>query len=397
MSRRAWFGTAAAVVLWAAPAVAATLSSVSIRGQLDVTGVVQSDGLVMNALDYGESAFDPFTFRVFADALPATGVRIATEFVASDQLGGMRNFGAYASWSPWAGHDAQLMAGKLPWFIGTWPRRSSSDRKALIGAPLVYQYHTTLEAEELPESVDALLGKAGTGQFGGSYDQENAERDGMPIVNESYWDIGAAFVGSLGTLEFAAGVDEGTPSAPVEGLENNSSKTILGRLGWTPSPAVRLGVSSSWGGYLSRSVASELPAGSTVNDYHQGLLMADIEVTHSRFELRAEGLANRWQNPVTGNLDAWGGYVEGKLAFDFGGYLAGRYDALRFSDLQGSDGVSRTWDANVTRYEVGAGYRFTRAIVGKLVFQRTGLDEERTGEEVPYTFDVVATQVTLSF
>jgi hypothetical protein len=387
------------VALGAGPARALE-PNLSVHGLLEVTGTVQSDALWANTLDYGDTPFDPFRLRIHVDADAAPGFRVFTQFHADEASGGFRNYGAYASWTPWESRDAQIVAGKAPWFIGTYAPRSTSDKKPLISTPLLYHYQTSLRSDQVPRDNESLLGAAGSGPFGAHYGEEGAQSYGMAVVNESDWDFGGWIVGSSGPLEYAGGITQGTPSTPHSGTDSNSGKTVLGRLGWAPMPAFRIGVSSAWGAYLGREVQGQLPEGHDVNDYHQRLIMADVEYTRSRIELRAEAAANRWETPFTGNLDLQGGYVEGKLGFDFGGYLAGRYEVLRFSDLEDASGESWTWDADVMRYELGAGYRVTRGILCKAVYQWSVQDEERVeewGSTLPYDGSVVAGQVSIRF
>ena len=90
------------------------------------------------------------------------------------------------------------------------------------------------------------------------------------------------------------------------------------------------------------------------------------------------------------------GYAEIKYAFEFGGYVAGRFDAMRFGKIRDSGGRERTWDANVTRFEVGVGYRFDRSTLAKLVYQHDELEYEgaATRYERP---SLVAAQLSVAF
>jgi hypothetical protein len=106
--------------------------------------------------------------------------------------------------------------------------------------------------------------------------------------------------------------------------------------------------------------------------------------------LRAEGARNTWETPYVGDLDVHGGYVELKYSLPIGAFVAGRWDALRFGSVADSTGARRPWDRNITRIEGGAGYRFNRDAVAKLVVQRTSLESE----DLPA---LVAAQISVSF
>jgi hypothetical protein len=54
-------------------------------------------------------------------------------------------------------------------------------------------------------------------------------------------------------------------------------------------------------------------------------------------------------------------------------YVAGRADRLSFNQVTGSTGTN-TWDAPVTRFEVGLGYYIQRNLLGKVTSQYNSRD-----------------------
>src|SRR5439155_1401292 len=84
----------------------------------------------------------------------------------------------------------------------------------------------------------------------------------------------------------------------------------------------------------------QLPAGKHATDYHQRLGMADFEVLSGHLEVRGEGAWNTWETPTVGALEATTGYAEAKYSSSFGGYLAGRFDVLRFGQIKAPVGDS---------------------------------------------------------
>jgi hypothetical protein len=177
--------------------------------------------------------------------------------------------------------------------------------------------------------------------------------------------------GSQRPFEYSVGVTAGAPSWASTTHDDNSGKSVIGRVGFAPSPVIRVGVSGAYGPYLLDALNPKLPPGHTVNDYHQKLLMADLELLVGHAELRAEAARNTWETPTVGDLGVDAGYVELKYALSSGLYLAGRLDAEQFDTIRDSTGVEHPWDWNVTRLETGIGYRVTRDVTGKLVYQRT--------------------------
>ena len=93
-----------------------------------------------------------------------------------------------------------MLIGKIPWLLGTYAPRTYSDKKPLIGTPLMWYYHTTLRYDALPPTTDALLAAAGTGQYGTSYAPGQPPRKGIPVLYDACWDVGVALNGSAQAL-----------------------------------------------------------------------------------------------------------------------------------------------------------------------------------------------------
>jgi len=191
------------------------------------------------------------------------------------------------------------------------------------------------------------------------------------VIDDSYWDVGLTLAGSARPFEFAIGGVAGTPSWGSTSRDDNSGKTFLGRLGFAPRPDLRFGVSGAFGPYLKGALSPSMPAGKTVNDYNQKLLMADLEIMVGRIELRAEGVRNFFETPTVGELSVNGGYGELKYLFDSGLFLSGRWDTERFGKIANSSGELHPWDWNVERGEGGVGFRISRDATVKLAYQHT--------------------------
>jgi hypothetical protein len=250
----------------------------------------------------------------------------------------------------------------------------------------MYQYHSSLNWYTVFPDADALLAAAGTG----------TSFAGMPVIDDSYWDVGVTVTGSRRPVEYAIGVTAGTPGWASTVQDENSSKTVLGRVGLAPVAGIRFGVSGAYGPYLVQEMQPLLPPGREVGDFHQRLRMADLELQRGHVELRGEAAFNTWEHPNVGDLNATSYYGELKYSFPFGAYLAGRWDALRFGEIRESTGELYPWDWNVTRIEVGGGYRFSREALAKLVYQRnrTVIDEDAN---VFNRASLVAAQLSLGF
>lgn len=384
----------AVVALGLAGMQPARAAELKFHGLFDVVAAERGPAYDYNVLTRGDSPFDAYGLRLFADAKVNDQLEIYSQVVLRDATSPYVD-GAYLQYSPSSGRDIHVLAGKVPWPIGTYAPRTYSNRNPLIGAPLMYQYHTTLVWYEVVPSADALLATSGSGQYGIDYFGYQEGR-GMPLVDDSYWDVGVTLIGSQRPLEYALGVVAGTPGWGSTSQDENAGKSTVGRVGIAPLPGVRLGISGAYGPYLIESLRPELPAGRVATDYQQKLGMADLELSAGHAELRAEAARNVWESPNIGDLRTTSGYAELKYAFSFGGYLAGRWDALRFGDITDSAGEQRPWDSDVTRIEAGAGYRFTREATAKLIYQRTNLETVGAAERIR-TYSLVAAQLSVSF
>ena len=388
------FVAACGALLLSSPGNAAGTPDFRWHGTLDLVAAERTQAFAMNTLERGDNPFDPYRLRLFAESQPNDRLQVLGQFVMTD-ASGLYVDGAYAIFTPSLERDIHLMAGKLPWAVGTWAPRTYSNKNPLIASPLMYQHHTTLLWYDLPPGADPILATAGGGATGVNY-FGFPEGMGMPIVDDSYWDVGVTLAGSLRPLEFAIGGTSGAPSWGSTQRDDNAGKSILGRLGFAPIPDLRVGVSGSWGPYLLQKLNSRLPAGKTVDDYRQKLLMADLEVLVGHVELRSEAARNFWETPTLGELSVNSAYAELKYLLDSGAYLAGRYDVERFGKIQASSGAMLPWDWNTTRGEGGVGYRISRDATAKLAWQYTEFDNGVAGWTKRHR-SILAAQLSLGF
>lgn len=352
-----------AVLSCTPPAPAAAETTYRVRGLLDLGLVSSVHGRDLNQLTMGDSNFDPYRLRLFLDARVAPGLELHAQTIFHEGMAALRADGAYALYTPWPERDLALEAGKIPLFVGTYAPRTYSDRNSLVGTPLMYQYRTSLVWGDLVPDADALVAQAGTGQL-------DLTKVFLPVVDERWWDTGAAVLGSIRPVEFAFGIVQGSPSWPSPGADNTPGLSVAGRLGLVPCTGVRLGVSATEGTWLPAWLAFALPPGASVRDYHERTLMGDVELARGPFELRGEAVHRTWETIATGDLEVDGGYGEARWALSCGAWLALRGEALRFSDITTSAGV-RPWDDGVDRWEAVTGYRVTQDVRAKAGFQRT--------------------------
>jgi hypothetical protein len=385
---------ALALALLVSSPIVARASEFKIRGLLDVVAAPRGNAFDGNVLMRGDSPFDAYGLRMFGETQANDKLQVFMQVVLRDATTPYVD-GAYALFTPAPARDLHLLAGKVPWPIGTYAPRTYSNKNPLVGAPLMYQYHSTLLWYEVVPSADALLATSGSGQYGVNY-FGYPEGRGMTLVDDSYWDVGATLVGSARPFEYALGLGVGTPGWGTTSQEENGGKSLLGRVGLAPLPGLRFGVSGAYGQYLIEPLGPQLPPGTRVGDYHQKLAMADLELLYGHAELRAEGAHNVWETAFVGDLKVRSGYAELKYALPYGTFVAGRYDVMRFGKIMDSGGALRPWDSNLSRVETGVGYRFSRDALAKVVYQRTTY-EISPNPPAPAARDLFAGQLSFAF
>jgi hypothetical protein len=90
-------------------------------------------------------------------------------------------------------------------------------------------------------------------------------------------------------------------------------------------------------------------------------------------------------------LRATGTYLEGRYKIRPRVYAAARLDHLGFNEITGTS-IRETWDAPVTRVEVGGGYSLQRNLIFKLSYQH----DTRDTAHVPVS-NLTAAQIVFWF
>jgi hypothetical protein len=357
------------------PVECASVGPVNFQGNLDLVGLSRTEQEGINTLNFGENPFHTARIRLFADAPIQDHVHVFTEFLYDDETMMARLFGGFVRLSDPKGRDIHLEVGKIPLHLGAYPNRSYAPQNNLIGAPLMYQYHTDLRTDQAAVRGEDIVANRGQGYrsnymgagltgVGGSGGQA------VPVLYENCWDFGMVLIGTATPVEFAVGVTNGSAAQPVMG-DTNNGKQILARLGFVPAPWIRAGISGSRAPYLYEDLNEDLPPGQTVDQFMQKLAAADLELSYGHGVLYSEFLFSRFESPFIGNLDLRSWYVEGKWTVLPGWYIAGRFDRMIFADVALSGGGAEAWDADLWKREIGIGFKPSKRLVAKLVHQQS--------------------------
>ena len=357
----------------------------------------------LNTMNRGDNPYSAFRFLIASRAVINQNtsffleVPIDANANSSMFLTFLRPFARLTSLAgePWL----NLQAGRIPTVFGTFGERVTSTETGLLGTPLLYYYHSAARGDIVPADNDYFFQP---GVRAGGYKQVTYNNRtsfvGMPPIYETCWDVGAELYGSAHGLQFSAAATQGTVSRPsIQGKDNNDGKGIVGRLGYqaTSGPffGLRLGVSGGVGPYLSESVESDsnFPAGRSASDYLNFVMGSDLSYARGPWQFYGEAAQASYEVPnVHPTLTVTGYYLE--LVRDLGPAwsIAARQEALFYSDITSSTGVTESWDYDIYRWEAALNFRFRQGTRLRLGYQSTHLpgSEELSGELVALQLQV---------
>lgn len=385
-------GCLLALLVWAAerPSAQQLLSEpivfadgrVVVGGDMSLTGscshaagaaACTEDTGFFNYADYQNS-----TLRMVRLGL-STSVRISHRWSALADLRlenarAPRPYGFYLRFRPFDGRDMDIQAGRIPPTFGAFARRAYSTDNPLIGYPLAYQYLTSLRVDALPAGPDDLLKMRGRGWLSSFPIGNQTPEAGLPLADAFLWDTGVQAHAAVRWAEATASVTEGSLSNPRL-RDNNGGKQVAGRVAVKPVAGLVVGVSASRAPYVA-SVTASL-ANASADAFWQRVIGADAEYSRDHYLLRVETVASVYRlATIQPRLRARGTMVEGRYKLTPRAHVSARIDHLAFNTIAGST-RSATWDANVTRWEVGGGYALQRNAQLRLSFQHNTRDGGR--------------------
>ncbi|MGH8003598.1 MAG: hypothetical protein ACRECJ_02600 [Limisphaerales bacterium] len=356
---------------------------------VDVVAHNTSAKNVSNFTFFGQSNFDALRVRLFLEKKVSERVEVYTQFL-SNNANAPRVYGAYVrikSGSRWGNLEAGLIRAPF----GTWGPRTYSDKNPLVGIPLASSYHTALivyknAVQKSPTELFSYRGQ------GGDPAPPYGVSSGLPLTYDNCWNSGFLVFGGNGKIDYMLGTLAGSLSNPAIEL-NRSRPQISGRVGFTPTLGLTVGGSLAYGPYLTKENQTDLPSGSSPNEYNQTIFGWDLNFERGKFISHAEAMVNRWIHPyVSEPLNVYSGYVEGVYKFATQFFFAARYDRMEFSKIADPSGGQSVWDYPLYRVETGLGYRFDRSVTIKLVGQLT-----RYPGQPQFNDDILATQISTSF
>jgi hypothetical protein len=344
---------------------------VTLGGDLSVA-IGPTDPGFFNYTDYEQSILR--LFRGDLSAAIKIGDRVTLLGALRSENGAhLRAQAIYVRIRPWLNRPVDIQAGRIPPTFGAFSRRAYAADNPLIGVPIAYQYLTSLRGDSLPADTDELLRMRGHGSLLRFSVGSDELEHGLAIASPSSWDTGVQLHAATTAVDATVSVTAGTLSYPIW-RDDNDRKRVAGRLALHPRIGLVIGASGSRGPFLSRAAARGAVGEDREREFTQTALGADIEYSRGHYVVRAETLCSDWTIPMAAAPDArvplraTATSIEGRYKIVPGLYAAARFDHLGFSEIAGTGG-RETWDAPVTRTEIGAGYSLQRNLLLKLTYQ----------------------------
>jgi hypothetical protein len=344
---------------------------VVVGGDVAVSFAPQDPGF-FNYSDYEHSTLRELRFGVSASVRATDRLSFLGE-LRSENFERVSAFALYARIRPLPDRRFDIQIGRVPPTFGAFTRRAYGRDNPLIGYPLAYQYLTSLRSDAVPANADELLRMRGRGWLSSFSIGNTAEEHGLPLVTSFSWDTGVQVNTGWRAVGVTASLTNGSASNPRVS-DDNAGKQIATRVTFAPVTGLVAGSSFSRGQFLSRQVVSAMPRpdGSDFVQLAHGL---DLEYSRDRWLVRSDAVYSQWQMPLErerltrGLLKAVAVGLEGRYAFLPGAYAAARAEHLAFNRIAATT-RTLSWDAPVTRVEVGGGYYFLRNVVGRISVQQ---------------------------
>ena len=342
---------------------------VVLGGEVSGTFGTEDPGF-FNYSDYEHSALREFRAGVSWLVRATDRLSVLGE-IRSENLDSPDAYALYARIRPLPKYRLDVQIGRIPPTFGAFTRQVYGKDNPLIGYPLAYQYLTSVRADALPANVDELLRMRGRGWLANYTVGDTAPARGVPIATSLTWDTGVQVTTGWKFMDVTAGVTNGTASHPLV-ADDNHGKQVATRVVAHLSPGFVVGTSFARGAFVSRGALTAAGLPDTA-DYPQRAVGVDGAYQAGHLVLRGEAIESSWRLPLrdtASSLDLRSAAVslEAKYAFLPGAYAAARAERLTFNRVTGNQRTD-TWDAPVSRIEIGGGYYIQRNLIGRASLQ----------------------------
>jgi hypothetical protein len=299
-------------------------------------------------------------------------------------------------YTPFDDGRLNLQVGKFATVVGNWTLRHGSWDNPFVTAPLPYENLTGIWDTDGARSVPQLMVWSGifpkpvvAGAFLDQYRN-------IPIIWGPSYASGASVFGQVGDVDYAFEVKNTSLSSRPETwaptVTQWQNPTFSGRVGYIPNEMWNVGFSASAGPYLQPEALDTLLPGRGLDQYLEIVLGQDVSFAWHHVQVWAEAYEARFEIPGVGNADTQAYYVEAKYKFTPQFFGALRWNQQFYSSLPFPGGGAGAWSRDVTRVDVGPGYRISPNAQVKLQYSL-----ERQEADIGAWSQLVAIQFTTRF
>jgi len=246
-----------------------------------------------------------------------------------------------------------VKAGRLTSAFGSFPPRYDDLDNPLLDQPLAYNWQLPLYTNQLPCGVKSFAGYGGGQANCFEYWEDSSQPGVVPVTLYSLPGIEADFSGYR--FDGRVQVTSGSPASPQSLSRAGQFAQWATGGGYTIRQGFRVGISGFRGPYLDASLASWLPAGTTLRSFPASGVGIDVQFARGRWSATGEwqrfwfDLPNFAQSPAVA-----AGYGEVKAILTPRFYLAERIGWISSRNVA-SDGYSAEFMSPTSSYETAAG------------------------------------------
>ena len=224
---------------------------VVLGGDAAVSVAPEDEGF-FNYSDYEQTTLRHVRFGMNALVRLSERVAVLGE-LRSENFDYVTPFALYLRIHPLPNRRFDIQIGRIPPTFGSFSRRSYGHDSPLIGAPIGYQYLTSLRPDSVPADLDELVRMRGRGWLSAYSVGDRVGHRGVPLVSAFTWDTGVQVSGGWNMVTGAVAVTNGTPSNPRVS-DDNTGKQVSFRTTVTPVTGLTFGTSYARGEFLDRRI-----------------------------------------------------------------------------------------------------------------------------------------------
>jgi len=356
----------------------------SIRPSIE-TVVWASDDPPPALLDSDDSVFVNPRLQLEADAsagrhwfVHAT-VRADRGFDAvAEESGELRLDEGFIRWQACDDQRLNFQVGRFPTVFGAWQSGHDFYDDPFLLAPLPYSQIVGVNTRN-PAAVSSAAIAARANGTAPALSSLDKNLWASMIWGPSYA-TGASVSGSTRNFDYAVEVKNGGLSSHPDSWEDNgfSDPAFAGRVGYRPDASWAFGISLADGPWLEDDAA-----GFDQSDLRQTTCGLDARWAHHDWIVTGEIVLTKFETPDAGDLRAASGFIGVRRNILPGLWLAGRLGGTTANDARDPAGTDVSWQSDVWRAELAAGWQATPSLLvkGGYAFTRT-IDDAGAGEHV---------------